>query len=555
MARKKRVSSNETNLNEIKDRPVFNLSKDDRVILLKFAEKQFQYISYCLTKSKLFVPIGLELNSTSVIFETNDSFALKNITFGYFNPVTNSIHVNVEDAFFLGEKENPDTFNLCSVIHTYNFQMDFTAKILFIMFHEVNHKFFDHSVRAKTRIPTLWNIAADYEIHNMFYIYRQVFDPYENDSGMLNNYLKIIDEFLFDGKTFCFDEKYIENIAEEIYEMIMNSSSSSTTTYNFNMNEDGSISNDSNGGVSDSDEDNSNDSDDSNSSNSKDSSKKRGTVTVTETEYTLPNGKKYKTVDIKFNDMEEESNSSKNNSNDNKESVTKNSTALNKALSELTIGQIIKEKMKGNISAECKKFLKKMFHIKVDWQKILRNSLQNILEKTDYFGWNSIRTSTFLLNNMPYLPDVVEDNNKYGTLIIARDESGSMSEDDLRKAVKIIMDAKEHYKNIILLQHDTKISNIFKFEELDDNAINIICERKTCGGTSHKEIFEYLRDYKESEINDPISCFIGITDLESDVEVYQDIVPSKIPMMWLVPNADVNEAKYKDITGKIIPIE
>ena len=71
-------------------------------------------------------------------------------------------------------------------------------------------------------------------------------------------------------------------------------------------------------------------------------------------------------------------------------------------------------KNKGNMPKECEAFLKKLFHIKVDWEKILRNSLQNILEKTDYFGWNSIRTSTFLLSNMPYLPDVVEDNSKYG---------------------------------------------------------------------------------------------------------------------------------------------
>lgn len=535
--KRKKVADNMKELDT--ERKVFNLTDENRVILSAYAEKQFQYLCYCLTKSKLFVPIGLELNSTTVKFETNKTFALKDFTFGYFNSVTNSIHINIEDSFFLGKYYTPENINknIRTFINDMKSSFDFTAKLLFILFHEINHKFFDHTNRQGVgRDATLWNIAADYEIHSMYYVYRQVFDPAENDNGMMNSYMKIIDEFLFSGDTFCFSMDYLENIAEEIYEMIANSAVSKKSQMKFNLDCNGNIQNNS------ADSQGENDSDNDNNQNSEN----YGTVEVTETEYTLPNGKKYKTVSVKFNDKNIQDDAIQK-----AKAQEAQNTALNKALSELSLNQTVKEK--GNLSKECMKFLKKMFHIKIDWEKILRNSLQNVLEKTDYFGWNSVRTSTFLLQNMPYLPDVVEDDTKYGTLIIARDESGSMSDNDLRKAVAIIMEAKAHYKDIILIKHDTKINQITKFEEITADITEEICTRASCGGTSHKEVFEYLRDYKESDLNGPISCFIGISDLESDIETYQQIVPSKIPMLWLVPNnMDDNQP---NINGKIIYIE
>lgn len=543
MARKSKTNSSKKDIEQdvCTCETDFVLSENDKALLMAFTEKQFQYISYCLTKSKIFVPIGLELNSTSVVFETNKEFALKNMTFGYFNPITNSIHINIEDDFFIPEKNKKD-FNIKSFLSNQNNVLNFSAKILFILFHEVNHKFFDHTKRCGQRDKTLWNIAGDYEIHNMYYVYRQVFDPTENDSGMLNSYMKIIDEFLLNGKTFCFHMDYIEKIAEEIYEMIQNSASTSTNTYSFKL--------DGNGDIQSEDSNGNGDGDGKNEGN--ENSQSAGSVTVRETEYTLPGGQKYKSVSVEFHEKpgHKAGKAGEKDAKAQAEQAAKN-TALNKALSELTVGQSAKQK--GNISAECMKFLKKLFHIKIDWEKILRNSLQNILEKTDYFGWNSIRTSTFLLSNMPYLPDVVEDNSKYGTLIIARDESGSMSDEDLRKAVNIIMEAKTHYKDIVLIKHDHQISSIKKFDELTPEVVEDICTRGSCGGTSHKEVFEYLRDYKESDTNGPISCFIGITDLESDVESYQDIIPSKIPTLWLVPYA--KEERFPGINGKVIPIE
>jgi hypothetical protein len=274
-------------------------------------------------------------------------------------------------------------------------------------------------------------------------------------------------------------------------------------------------------------------------------------VKVTKTKYKLPDGSNYTSVDIQW---PEENKLPDNLKKDEKSKERAKQTKLtNKSLLENTLDQMVKEK--GALPADCQKFLKKLFHIKVDWVKILRNSLQTVFAKSDYFAWSKVRTSAFLLPNMAYLPDIVEDTEKYGTLIISRDESGSMTDDAISKAAEIIMDAKAHYKKIILIKHDHEISKIEEFDELTEENIKSLFTRERCGGTSHKEVFEYIAEYyKTHRYEDKISCYIGLTDMESDIETYQNIIPADVPVIYLAP-MDYDNNRYKDVKGQVIPIE
>jgi hypothetical protein len=131
-----------------------------------------------------------------------------------------------------------------------------------------------------------------------------------------------------------------------------------------------------------------------------------------------------------------------------------------------------------------------------------------------------------------------------------------MSDEEVAKCGAIIADAKEHYKEIIVLKHDTEIQYEGKFEELNKDVINMLCTRATCGGTSHKEVFEYINTYWKKHRNydeHSISCVILMTDCCSDIQQYQNLVPSTIPMIYLVPECGMSYTK--DIRGKIIPIE
>lgn len=458
--------------------------------------------------SKTFISVGLQLNATNLYFDDNESFSLVGFTCAYYNPIDNSIHINIEDKFF-------DVKNM-NELH---------AKLFFILFHEVMHHILTHSERSGNKNHMIWNMAADYEVHNMYYIFAHVNEYSNTDKFIIGEYFNVIDSFLLNGKTFLFDKKYLEYVAEEIYEIIHDSSE-------IHENESIMVSLDSLMGEG----------------KAKDST--NCNVKVTKTKLKFSDGTENESIDIEW--PENVPNEYKQ-TEDEKE-IQKTSDMTNKSLLENTFNQILKDvKQKGDIEHACGKFIKKLFHIKVDWEKILRNSLQTMLDKSDYFAWNKVRTSTFLLPGMPYLPDVVEDTEKYGTLVISRDESGSMTDDDIAKAVQIIVEAKAHYKKIVLLKHDTEISSEETFEELSADTLKQISVRASCGGTSHKDVFEYLKEYRKKNRDERISCYIGITDMESDIEQYQNIIPADIPIIYLTPyKFDKN---YEQINGKIIPIE
>lgn len=524
-----------------------------RTVSTEEFEKVFTQLSFELMKEKMFIPVGLEMSATNIYFENEEEFALKEMTFAYYSPIDNSIHVNVAHPFFNARPE------------------ELAGRLFFILFHEINHKLLLHHDRMKQRVPTLWNIAGDYEIHNMLYIYKEAFAQEKTlVSSFLKDVFEVVEKILkhSDGKNFTkkqfenmkddpanpilmFDSNMLELIAEEIYQKIENSKETNSQTFTMKMS-GGSGSG--NGGGS-AGEDESEEDQDGKGKNKKDGkgndSEDDVEVTVEEVEYTLPNGQKVKSVNINWPEQKDLPEDKK--KTEEQAKAEKQRSALNRSLMENNFAEMAKGK--GDFSEDCKKFLKKLFHIKIDWEKILRNSLQTILEKTDYFSWSTVRTSTFLLPNMPYLPDIVEDNEKYGTLIVARDESGSMGDEEIAKAAQIIIDAKAHYKKIVVLKHDTDITDVKAFEDIDDDVVKYVKTRARCGGTSHKEVFEYLRDYKKNFPDEDISCFIGITDLDSDIEHYQNLVPEKVPMVWLAPLGAVEYHKDSGIKGKIIPVE
>lgn len=597
-------------------------------------EKNYTKVVYQLLKEKLFVSFGLELTATKVRFLSNSNFPLVGKTFAFYNPTDDSLNINIEDPFFT--RCTSEDMRI--------------AKMIFILFHEAYHKTLMHTERKGARDHSIWNIAADYEVHNMLYLYDEVCIADKGNS--LRLYFEKIKEMLAawdnpkfeadpkNGEYGCmFSTKLLENIAEEIYQMIISSKKVKQTTYTMSLSQ--MMGNQKNSQMSPQSGANSNDSGDSeesqsgsngdsegdpqdgekgegngngsesaegadgsdgassgkgksNQSNSKNEnadgdgssekdvkdngkSNKMGqsqgaqqtgktsnpttsgqasgsssgpTVKVTETTYTLPDGRKHTTIDIQWpdaNQLPKDMQKSKD-----QEKADKDNKELRKQLMEQNIRQAA-ERNKGNISQKCEMFLKKLFKIKIDWEKILKSSLQTILSKSDYFTWARPRTSMFALDM--YLPDIVEDNQEYGTLIVARDESGSMSDEEVAKCGAIIADAKEHYKKIIVLKHDTEIQYEGEFEDLNDDVIKMLCTRATCGGTSHKAVFDYIADYnkKHRYEDDTISCVILMTDCCSDIQDTQSIVPSTIPMVYLVPEAGMSYTK--GIRGKIIPIE
>ncbi len=504
-------------------------------------------IVYYMSKDKLFIAIGLELIATNVCMQVNTEFKLKDITFAYYNPIDNTIYINIEDPFFTCASSEDELM----------------AKLFFIVYHEASHKLLMHTQRANYRDHSLWNMAGDYEIHNVLNLnyeitknsmsnslYQLVADAFKIVSNNKNNPEPAKGQY-----NFLYASEFLDKIAEEIYQIIQNSKVEEEVSFSFdnqNSNNDGQNSqNSSDGNINNDSNDNDNDNGNDNNGNSKSSnSKNNGSNKITGKviTYTLPNGKKHQIVDINWPDPSEYQKDKEQQKNN------EENAELRKQLWENNIAQE-SEKNKGNISSSCKKFLNKLLRVKIDWKRILKNSLQTILSKADEFSWSKTRISTFAMD-LPRLPGLYESVNGYGTVIISCDESGSMSDDDIRAAAQIIIDAKEHYKNIIVLKHDTEIVAMKEFNEVDDSIIEFLLKRSSCGGTSHEKVFSFLVDYyKKHRFDDEnkISCYIAITDGCSDIQSIQDNVPAEIPMIYLSP---VNCLEYfNGVKGQIIPIE
>lgn len=527
------------------------LSLEKRKLISDFS-KMVTEIEYEFLQNKLFQPIGIELSTVPVILETVETHTFRGVygedekflPVAFYRPDTDSIHIFIEHNSFKKRQ---------SYFEKYSF-------LMFLLYHEAGHRLFMTIDRQKERDAQLWNIATDLEIHNMYYVYSKLIQSSKNNNDSISilnapfiDKCEYIDKFLIeksnkdeDLNEGLFEEQYLNLVAEEIYQDLLNTKVESKTVYTF----------DSNGNMcsssekDDKSEGNGNNKNKDKSENNEGNEENGGKITVTISEYKFPSGKKVKTSSIDYSGLDIKPKTKEQKENE------KNDTKLRKTILENTMKEeLSKGKNKGNLPSACKEFLKKMFHIKIDWKKILRNSLQTALEKADYFTWSKPRISLYGMQNAPYLPSQSIDAEKYGTLIVARDESGSMTDMEIAKAAGIIADAKEHYKKIIIIKHDVDIVSINEFEELNDAAKNILLTRESNGGTSHKAVFEWVKDYfiKNKDSEDAISCFISITDMYSDIEEHQNLVPNKVPMIYITPEGC--EKNHSKVRGIIIPVE
>ncbi len=574
----------------------------------------YNRLCYDLLKEPLFQSFGLELSAAVIVFETDDNFALKGATFGYFNPIDSTIHINIQDPFF----------TVCQN------DLERKTKLVFILFHEMYHKVLLHGTRADKREHTLWNIAADFEVHNMMYLYKEVCTN-DNASNFINEFKNIetmlhkCEDKNYEGNPelgeycFMFDKHYLNKVAEEIYNDLMKSKKISQKSFSLSMdqmmgkdnnkqNQSSNVNQSDNESESDDTDSNSNDNSKnqsgkkSNNKNSKnqsgndnkqdqsngdknqsDNNKKQNqtegdnsddgqpvkkvqgqnsnngggqaggnNVVVTTTTYELPNGKKITSTNIEWPDMDKISKEYQKSKDQMKQDAE--NAELRRQVMEQNLKNEV-DRSKGNISSCCKDFLKKLFKVKIDWEKILKNSLQTVLTKSDYFSWARPRRTTMTLD-LPYLPDVIDDNGAYGKIFICVDQSGSMSDNEFQKIGNIILDAKEHYKKIVVIQHDSDINNVFEFDDINDDTLKNVFTRTSCGGTSHMPVYKYIADdWSNSRYDDEnkISAVIVCSDCCSDIQEAQKQLNAEIPMIYLTP--EHCKEYCKGIRGQIIEVE
>ena len=218
-----------------------------------------------------------------------------------------------------------------------------------------------------------------------------------------------------------------------------------------------------------------------------------------------------------------------------KEEVEINEKDKQKINEKLIEGIVYAEKNRG-LDALGQYLKVQIFKSKIDWRRILRQEIANVLPKDYTFE----KPNRKYLQYGVYLPDVCRESEVEVNIVI--DASGSIvSEKELlskfvSEAVEIIKSFRVRGKLIV---HDVDVYVDERIENLNSKKVKEIIENiKGGGGTSHKEALKRIN---------PKSLTIFFTDGYSDLEEL------KLPKRSIfVVGKDYNEILNK--IGKVIEI-
>jgi len=413
----------------------------------------------------------------------------------------------------------------------------------FVLFHEVLHPQLLHGKRQKNKDGDCWNISCDFFINYLLWMLEK--EQKSNSSRIVKMNVGNIEGIMF-------SRDFHGLIEEEIYDVLQKKGHFKKEEKFIEM-EDFL---DSLGQPGNSDAD-PNSEDDGNGGQKQDDKQKKGQspseAELKDSSSGMQAPVKITKINFKYGNNHYESTQihlpepdlSKMSEEDQKKAADRNKTdaMANKMLENAL--------MKGDISADLKKILSKLFKVKIDWEKILKDSILTALEKADEQSWG-IPDPSWLANPMalPYLP-TEKDEEVLGDAIFAIDESGSMSDEDVQKGFSIVVDAWDHYKRLIVMKHDTQIKWTHVYDEKPSQEdIKQLTTRRSYGGTSHRDVFQKLNELWKKDENS-VSIFIGVSDMCSDIESTQDMAPYQIPRVWIV-NSDYQVPNLK---GRVIRLK
>lgn len=407
---------------------------------------------------------------------------------------------------------------------------DIEEGVTFLLLHEVCHILFFHDLRKRFRNSVIWHMATDYMVNALLLYLRTIFDealikynPYKMFSGE--------DPFLF-------NPRYKNMLEEEIYDELIKKSDITAQFSKdlFSKKENTGIEIDDLGGIP----------------QIVRSRLKIDKTFIKRTDVEVPkkSGRKASKEDSLEDDLEDEAIKKdvkgKSKIKPKKERL---SVELKKRHQTEISRLMFEEVLKGHAPRESMKFLNLLFGVKVDWKRILRDSLNTALDRSPELTWGKPRLSWLVnVDHLPYLPNYTEEE-KLGTLIVSIDESASMSDEDVSEAIEVVCQAKDKYKKLYIIKHDVDVNWTKEYEEIGDSELKKLLIRRHCGGTSHKNVFKEILRYLKSRGN-LVSAYIAITDMESDIEGCQDMLPHWIPKIYLT-NA---QSFPRGIIGKIINV-
>ncbi|MEM4385530.1 MAG: hypothetical protein QXD03_03175 [Candidatus Anstonellales archaeon] len=189
-------------------------------------------------------------------------------------------------------------------------------------------------------------------------------------------------------------------------------------------------------------------------------------------------------------------------------------------------------KSRGDKPGSILEAIKKIIYPKIPYEELLERAIRTVmLDISENRSWIRYQKKLYSSSGIivpGFIPD--ETINK---VIIAIDTSGSMSDEDISKGIGVIK--KLSYSGKIqeaeILYHDTELYKIDRFKCEDIELVSLDDASIRRGGTSHKEVFDYIENHN-SNSEDDINLCIFFTDYYSDIEEiwnkynYHNLIPT-----------------------------
>ena len=404
--------------------------------------------------------------------------------------------------------------------------------LVYIMLHEETHVLNNHLSRGVGRKSELFNIATDHVINLAL------------DKDVNSGYFK--------GVTSPSDRIIInvlkdENMsADEVYNYLLEHATTETQTFEIDLDSDSGSGNDSSSSENDSGEEPEDGSEDESGNESEDgsendsdkesqngsdkeseqpSSGNKRTIEVKKTKVKLDDGQEFEFYeDIKF---EKET-----------EKLEKELQADTRRLLNSPVFNDA-EKTRGSGSSNTLELIKEAIQVEIPWDDILEDVIKtSITEISDNKTWKRVNKRMYQHGLILPYNDMEET---YDTLYIIVDTSGSVSTTELQKFVHIIKAAMYHFKIVVKLDHDSRIydkhKKVYEQQNINELLTDLKVEFTGRGGTSHKDVYDYLELIHESDDPDP-GLILFLTDYESDVEYIHDNYKwhHEIPYKFIISN-------------------
>lgn len=370
--------------------------------------------------------------------------------------------------------------------------------LVYVLIHEITHVLNNHLSRGVSLDKEFYNLATDHVINTAI--------DNDIDNRALKGVTKPSDRIVINvlkGKNLT---------AEEVYEYLLAHATKSTQS--FTIGDDNNDESNSDGNNDDSNNSNNDKSLEPNSeansdSKSKESNKDKVKFEVTKTEIKLDDGQKF----TFYSDF----NANNGNASDTHQLEKELQSDVRRLLNSPLFND---DKRKGSKSGQLLELIKESIKVDIPWEDLLEHVIKtSITEISDNRSWKRVNKRMYNYNMI--LPSNELDET-YDSLYIFVDTSGSVSSVELRKFVHIIRASMYHFKKVVKLDHDTILYTKHKIE-YDASTINklesdLSVEFTGRGGTSHREVYEFIEDLYINHYDEFPGLIILLTDFESDID-------------------------------------